>query len=237
MLSNKELGKYLKDVREALGYSTYDVNKLCDISQSYISLMENGKRRPSAIILKKLSSIYHIDYIKLYEKAGFINLAEIEKIDKNITGTDKKITNSAVVLVYGSIPAGTPIELIEDIIDTEEIDADLLRGGKEFFGLKVKGNSMNPEYLDGDTLILVKQDDCESGDDCVVMVNGNSGTFKRVIKDEEKKTIRLQPLNTKLDEKGNPLYEPITYTEEQIEDLPVRILGVVEEIRRKKKKK
>ncbi len=50
MLTNKELGQYLKSVRESLGYSTYDVNKLCDISQSYLSLMENGKRKPSAII-------------------------------------------------------------------------------------------------------------------------------------------------------------------------------------------
>ncbi len=132
---------------------------------------------------------------------------------------------------------GIPMECIEDIIDTEEIPADMLKGGKQYFGLKVKGNSMNPEYLDGDTLILLKQDDCESGDDCVVMVNGNDGTFKRVIKNEEKQTIKLQPLNTTLDENGNFLYEPITYTKEQIEQLPVRILGVVEEIRRKKKRR
>ena len=57
-LSNKELGEYLKTIREQLGYSIYDINKLCDISPSYISLMENGKRRPSPIILKKISSVY-----------------------------------------------------------------------------------------------------------------------------------------------------------------------------------
>lgn len=64
-----------------------------------------------------------------------------------------------------------------------------------------------------------------------------NGTFKRVIKDEEKQTIRLQPLNTTLDENGMPLYEPVTYTKEQIENLPVRIIGVFEELRRKKRKK
>ena len=158
-------------------------------------------------------------------------------IDKNIHGMEKKSEGSAVVLVYGTIPAGTPIECIEDIIDTEEIPVEMLKGGKQYFGLKVKGNSMYPEYLDGDTLILLKQEDCESGDDAVIMVNGNDGTFKRVIKDEEKQTIRLQPLNTTLDENGNFLYEPITFTKEQIEQLPVRIIGVVEEIRRKKKRK
>ena len=95
------------------------------------------------------------------------------------------------------------MECIEDIIDTEEIPVDMLKGGKQYFGLKVKGNSMNPEYLDGDTLILLKQNDCESGDDCVVMVNGND----------------------------------ITFTKKQIENLTVKIIGVVDEIRRKKKKK
>lgn len=129
---------------------------------------------------------------------------------------------------------GVPMECIEDIIDTEEIPIDMLKGGKEYFGLKVKGNSMSSEYLDGDTLILEKIDDCESGDDCVVMVNGNDGTFKRVIKNEEKQTIRLQPLNTSLDENGNFIYEPMTFTKEEIEKLPVRILGKVVELRRKK---
>ena len=61
-MTNRDLGIYLKSIREALGYSTHDVNKLCEISQSYISLMENGKRKPSPIILKKLSEIYSIDY-------------------------------------------------------------------------------------------------------------------------------------------------------------------------------
>lgn len=79
-MTNLELGIYLKTHREGLGYSTYDINKLCDISPSYISLVENGKRKPSPVILKKLSSIYNLDYIDLLEKAGFIDLAEKEKI-------------------------------------------------------------------------------------------------------------------------------------------------------------
>ncbi len=69
--------------------------------------------------------------------------------------------------------------------------------------------------------------DCESGDDCVVMVNGNDGTFKRVFKNEN--GIILQPLN--------PSYSPIIYNNEQIETLPVKIIGIVEEIRRKKRKR
>ena len=78
---SQERKKYLKNIREALGYSIYDVNKLCEISPSYLSLMENGKRRPSPIILKKLSSIYNIDYNDLLSKAGFAELIENKKED------------------------------------------------------------------------------------------------------------------------------------------------------------
>ena len=73
-------------------------------------------------------------------------------------------------LVYSK---NVPMECIEDILDTEEISADMLKGGKQYFGLKIKGDSMEPDYLDGDTIILQKVDDCENGDDCVVMVNGS----------------------------------------------------------------
>lgn len=81
--STLELAKYLRNIRESLGYSIYDVNKLCEISPSYLSLMENGKRRPSPIILKKLSSIYHINYNDLLTKAGFSELVEDERKSKN----------------------------------------------------------------------------------------------------------------------------------------------------------
>ena len=68
MISNIELGHYLKNIREQLGYSTHDVNKLCDISQSYISLIENGKRKPSPMILKKLALLVHIIYKEIRAK-------------------------------------------------------------------------------------------------------------------------------------------------------------------------
>ena len=144
--------------------------------------------------------------------------------DNNITPLDKKYNGTATVFIYGTIPAGTPIELIEDVLGTEEISADMLRGGKQYFGLKIKGDSMYPEYLDGDIIILEKVEDVENGQDACVMCNGDDGTFKRVFKNEN--GIILQPLN--------PQYQPMVYTNEQIEKLPIRIIGKVVELRRKK---
>ena len=218
MLTNKELGEYLKKIRKSKDLSLRQVDYKSDVSFSHLSMIENGSRKPSPLTLKELAKIYNLDYIDLYEKAGYLDLAEKERLE------NKSTSKSAVVFVYGTIPAGIPMECIEDIIDTEEISADMLKGGKQYFGLKIKGNSMYPDYLDGDIIILEKIDDCESGDECCVMVNGSDGTFKKVIKNEN--GIILQPLNSE--------YQPMFYTNEQIKSLPVRIIGKVVELRRKK---
>lgn len=166
---------------------------------------------PKLTTVKAIAEIYNVNPVWLM---GLDAPKKADKVRKN---------NSALVIIYGSIPAGIPMECISDIIDTEEIPIDMLKGGKEYFGLKVNGNSMFPKYLDGDILILQKVNDCENGQDCVVMVNGEDGTFKRVFKN--KNGIVLQPLN--------PEYQPMTYTNEQIKQLPVRIIGKVVELRRK----
>lgn len=186
---------------------------------------------PKSAISQYLSGLYEAKQKSIFKLSSVLNVSEAwlmgldvpmqKEIDNN---TENNMINSAIVMVYGTIPAGVPMEMIEDIIDTEEISAEMLKGGKQYFGLKIKGNSMSPEYLDGDIIILEKVDSCESGQDCCVMVNGDDGTFKRVFKNEA--GIILQPLN--------PEFQPIVYNNEQIEKLPVRVIGKVVELRRKK---
>lgn len=173
--------------------------------------------------------------IRKYEKGEVVNIkrATIETLSKifNVSpsylmciddNNNRNILKTNRIPVLGKIPAGIPIELIEDVIDYEDISEEMLKGDREYFGLKVSGDSMNPKYLDGDVLIVQKADDCESGQDCIVMVNGDDGTFKRVIKNKD--GIILQPLN--------PNYEIKFYSNDEIEKLPIKILGVVKEIRR-----
>ena len=58
--------------------------------------------------------------------------------------TEEKVKNKIPVL--GRIPAGIPIEAIEEILDYEEIPKDWLNGDKQFFALKIDGDSMSPRY-------------------------------------------------------------------------------------------
>jgi len=128
--------------------------------------------------------------------------------------------------VLGHIPAGIPIGAIEDVLDYEEAPLDWGAGGREYFALKVRGDSMSPEYVDGDVVIFLATNDCESGDDCAVIINGDDATFKKVVRHMD--GIVLQPINNK--------YAPAFYSNAEIGNLPVRVIGVAEEIRRKLRK-
>lgn len=134
---------------------------------------------------------------------------------------DRSVT---AIKVYGTIPAGVPVEAIEDVVDTEEIPTAWLQGDREYFALRIKGDSMYPQYLEGDIVIFRKTDTCETGDDCVVYVNGQDATFKRV-KRLDDGTIILQPLNAN--------YAPYTLSAQQVRELPVTVGGVAVELRRK----
>lgn len=128
--------------------------------------------------------------------------------------------------VLGQIPAGIPIEAIEDVLDYEDLSEQEAADDFEYFGLRIKGNSMYPEYQDGDTIIVRRQDTADTGDDAVVMVNGYDATFKRIKRSAD--GIILMPINT-------TDFEPTFYSNAQIESLPLRVMGICVELRRKKR--
>ena len=211
----EKIGQRMKLARENKKITLEQAGERVGVHKSTVLRWENGEtKKVNLTIIESLADFYSVN-------PSWLSGHDVPMENKQQASSISPQT--AVVLIYGTIPAGIPMECIEDIIDTEEIPTSMLNGGKEFFGLKIKGTSMSPTYLDGDTIILEKVDDCESGQDCVVMVNGNDGTFKRVFKNEN--GIILQPLN--------PEFQPMVYSNQQIINLPVRIIGVAREIRRK----
>lgn len=129
--------------------------------------------------------------------------------------------------VLSSVGAGIPMEAV-DVFDQddpeawEEISADLANTG-EFFALRIKGDSMLPRIRRGDIVIVRKQESVEEGECAIVLVNGNEGVCKRVHYRDD--GIALLS--------NNEEYLPIVFSKQQIRDMPVRIVGKVEEIRGK----
>lgn len=134
-------------------------------------------------------------------------------------GTKEK-KKGVTINVLGCVAAGIPIEAIEDIIDTEEISDEMAATG-EYFGLKIHGNSMEPRIMDGDVVIVKRQDDAESGDIIIATINGDEATCKRLRKLRD--GIELIS--------NNPSYNPMFYDNREIIEKPVRILGKVVELR------
>lgn len=124
--------------------------------------------------------------------------------------------------VLGRVVAGIPIDAVEEILDYEEISPEIASQG-DFFALQVKGNSMEPRIADGDVVIVRKQADVDSGEIAIVLVNGDDATIKKVQKFNG--GINLIPTN--------PAYPVLTYSNHEIEQLPVSVIGKVVELRAK----
>lgn len=206
-----DLYKNIKQLRETQGMSQDDLAKLTGYTnRSSIAKIEKGE-----VDLPRSKIIAFAKALKTSPMA----LMGWEKESSNVEPIH--VGKTIRIPVYGRIPAGVPLEAVEEIEDYIDVDVETA-DGKELLALKVVGDSMYPKYLDGDYVLIQRQPDCESGQDCAVRVNGCDVTLKRVIKQTD--GIMLQPIN--------PEYEPKKYDYTD-EFNPVYIIGVVIELRRK----
>ena len=201
------LGSRIKALREQARLSQKEFAAKLNIANNTLSMYESDMRVPNDKIKSQIADYFGVTVDYLLGRAPIKTGGDIVQIP-----------------VLGSIPAGIPLEAIENIVDWEDIPKAMCSGGKEFFALKVTGNSMWPDYLEGDIVILQKTPSCETGDVCAVLVNGDEATLKTV-KLAEDGSLTITP--------KNPSYPPRTFTPEQIQQLPVSIAGVLVELRRK----
>lgn len=203
-------GAKLKKCRKDRSLSQKEFGQKIGVAESTVSLYESNKRFPDADTLKKISALFEVslDYLLGNEPA--------KAAQPKTTGRGVRIP------VLGRVVAGIPIEAVEEILDYEEITPELAATG-EFFALQVRGDSMLPKLEEGDVVIVKKQEDVETGDIAIVLVNGDEATIKQVKKVNG--GIVLYGFNP-------DVYEPHFYSNQQIQELPVRILGKVIESRR-----
>ena len=202
------IGERIKQLRIERGLTQEELaDKLGYKHKTSISKIESDARR---LTQPKIQAIADIFGVSPSELLLGVSDDEMPKPKKNR------------VPVLGKVAAGYPIEAVENIIDYEEISDEMARTG-EYFALQVKGDSMLPRFADGDVVIVRKQEDIESGDIAIMLVNGDEATIKKVQKFED--GINLIP--------SNPAYDVITFTKKEIINLPVVCLGKVVELRAK----
>lgn len=201
-----KINQRIRELRSEKNLSQEELSKILNVSRAAISHYESGKRVPDMEIQKKLSSYFNVSL-------DYLNGEEASKSHKE----------SYLVPVFYAVSCGSPFLADDDIIDYEEIDPALKSQG-DYFGLKLRGASMEPRFQDGDVVIVKKQAYIESGEIAIVRVNGDEATMKIVEKSEQGLTLIAT----------NPsVFTPKFYTKEQVQELPVTIVGKVIELRAK----
>lgn len=195
---------HLKDARRAKRMTQTEVANFIGLSQGAYSNWERGESKIDNLSLARLAELFEVS------------------VDYLLGKTDAPGNKYIRIPVLGRVAAGIPIDAIEEVIDWEDINAESAGDG-EYFGLQIKGQSMEPKISDGDVVIVRRQPDVDNGDIAVVLVNGNDATVKKIKKSPQ--GVVLIP--------SNPAYEPMYYSNEEIESLPVTILGRVVELRAK----
>lgn len=204
MLNVPRLKALAKDKGIKLGYLCELVNE----DPTYFNKVAAGRRTISSERLDIIAKALHttIEYI-----TGESDDPEPQNL---VRYYDK-------VPVLSEVAGGIPIQAM-DIFDPqdpdswEEVEKNAKRGG-EYFGLKIHGNSMYPRIMDGDIVIVRKQETVDDGQVAIVTVNGENGTCKK---------IKYRPDGVMLIS-TNPEVEPLFFTHKQVLDLPVRIIGRV----------
>lgn len=207
-LSNEKAAKRIKELRIKKGLSQEQLAKILNIDRSTINKYESGKNKPNRYV-GKLANLFGVstDYI--------LGIDDQERKEASPPPKGVKIP------VLGYVAAGVPIEAITDIEDYEEITAEMAEKG-EYFALKVEGYSMSPRIMPGDIAIVKVQKTCSNGDLCIVQINGNEVTMKQVYKKANGLTlVALNPM----------VFPPHFFTADEVQDLPVQIIGVVVELR------
>ena len=210
MISNEEIGNRIKEIRIKKNISLDDVASYVGVAKSTIQRYENGKI--NKIKIPVINSI--ADALKV-NPSWLVGKSE---------SPDIKISPQPVrIPVLGRIAAGIPISAVQEIIDWEEIPSQMASTG-DYFALQIRGDSMEPKISNGDVVICRQQSDADDGDLVIALVNGNDAVCKR-LKKYQNGMISL--LST------NPAYEPLIFTGSEIDNTPVRIIGIVKELRAK----
>ena len=194
----------IKSAREDLKLTKTELAKRIGVHESSINKYEKG--------------LVDIPLSKISELSRVLNVTEAYLMGWE----DEQKTQGLQIPVLGTVAAGIPITAVEDILDYEEVPQSWGNQG-EFFGLRIKGDSMQPKMDDGDVVIVRQQSDANSGDTVIALVNGDDATCKKLQKTEN----GIMLVST------NPNYLPMFFTNEEIQTKPVVILGKVVELRSK----
>lgn len=216
--STKSVGKLIYDRRTELGITQKELADFVGVSEATVSRWESGHidnmRRDRIAALSKILRMSPPAIMGIDDTDLSTRLPNMISID----------ARTFRVPIVGRVAAGRPIVADEEIIGYEYIDNKYSKDGHEYFGLRIVGKSMEPTIMDGDIVIVRRQNYVENGEIAIVLIDGEEATAKEV--KESADGITLIGHNA-------AVYTPHFYSAQEVKNLPVQIIGrVVQSIRK-----
>ena len=241
-MTDISIGDRIKARRKELKMSVDDLAKRINKSRATVYRYENGdiEKLPTDVLYPLADALLTTPQFLMgwssdprRQKRKFIASFSSDKlhdalshyIDASIEDDVDKLLEEIVfrIPIVRRVAAGVPFNSEEELLGYEEISEDMANSGT-YFGLQIQGNSMEPGIMDHDIVIVREQPDAEDGQIVVALVNGNDGCCKRLKKYEDGSVALVS---------DNPEYKPMYFNGAEIDTVPVRIVGVVKELRRK----
>lgn len=215
------IGDRLKALRNRYELSGDELGQKLQVGKSTISLWENNKRKIDNDTVVKIAKIFNVTTDYLLSGKQPSSVSNDEDINLNIT-------EGVPIPILGEIAAGTPIPAVEDI-DVYDSDSYALIGERmaasgTYYGLRIRGASMEPRMFEDDVVIVRQQSMVDSGQIAVVLINGDTATVKQVKFDDN--GITLIGFN-------EDVYPPRHFSIQDVISMPVQIIGRVVEVRGK----
>lgn len=197
------IGQKIKQLRKAHKLTQEDLAKILDVKPTAVSAWELGRNKP---LMDKIDMMAHYFGVPI---SYFFEENQIKR--------SKTYIHFVKLPIVGTISCGNGVIAYEDIEGYEDVPSSWLNGGEYFF-LRAKGDSMiNARIMDGDLLLIRKQDDVENGEIAAVLID-DEVVLKRVYKSDG--AIILQS--------ENPSYKPVIVRPEDMRN--VRIIGKLKKV-------
>lgn len=207
------LDKFAKRLSDLVKEYNTDINilanKLGIKSKSTIYRYMNAEMAPKITTIKYLAELYSVNPLWLMGYDVPMKAIPIKNIEK------------VKIPVLGTVKAGYNYLAQENIVGYESVDN--ISNPEDYYALQITGDSMEPLFSDGDIAIVHKQDDFESGNTCIILINGDEATVKKVVRMED--GIDLIAMN--------PYYPVRHFSSEDMKKIPVKIIGKVVEARKR----
>lgn len=198
--------KNLNSIMEECDRTPSDIVNLLGVSKSTVSSWRNGEKMPR---MDKIEAL-----------ANYFGCLKSDLIEQKSLRAPEVTEDTVIFPVIGEIAAGYDYPAYEDWTgDTVEIPKSYLHGRSrdDFFVLSVKGDSMYPQYMDGDKVLILKQSTMNrSGEIGAIIYDGDMATLKKIEYVDGEDWVKLIPIN--------PEYTPKTIRNEDLEQC--HVLGI-----------